>query len=140
MNRKVRVGREIQREDFLHQRFFVVGRDGQRAIIVFDRVYDVSLPGVAGTKQRDRDLRGWILLERLRAGRNRLSNIAREDSDLRFAPPGGLQHGIDSERRIKIGFRPGELRHLRIEPAAVGQNLVVEQVETEGRLRLRLAV
>lgn len=75
---------------------------------------------MSGTHQRDRDLRGRILLKRLHAGRNGLSNIAREDSDLCLAPPGSFQHRIAAERRTKIGFLPGELPHLKIEPTAVG--------------------
>ena len=134
MQRKVRIGREIQREDFPRNRIFVIGLDGQCPIVVCDGVDDVSLPGVAGPQQRDRDLGGRILLERLHAGRDRRREITRKNSDLRLAPPGGFQHGIDGERRIKLGFRPAELPHLKVEPAAVGQNLGHVWPDGEGRV------
>ena len=48
MNCKVRIGREIQRKDFLQDRIFVIGLDRQRAVEEFDRGRDVSLASVAG--------------------------------------------------------------------------------------------
>ena len=108
MNRKVGVGRKIQRKDFLHQRFFVVGRDGQCPIIVFDRGRDVPLLGVAGTEQRDRNHRGRILLERLHAGRGRRCVVTQEDLNSGLAPPRALHGRINRERRVKIGFRLAE--------------------------------
>lgn len=86
---------------------------------MLDRICSVSQPGVAGAKQRDRNLAGRILLEHLHTGRHCRPHGTRAEPDLRLAPPCSFEQGIDGKRGIEIGLCQIEPPHIVVEQTAV---------------------